>query len=122
MSAIRNLRNKFTKTVYINHAFDQPFAFAAAKASTATSLSSIAFCENKCQDIKGLIEDCDNDVYEAAKLYVEEAFKIEDIYDIAVDIKKIKQLMKNNNVINLQKANEPDAYAGDSRYRHRHRN
>ena len=31
----------------------------------------------KCQDIKGLIEDCDNDVYEAAKLYVEEAFKIE---------------------------------------------
>ena len=67
----------------------------------------------KCQDIKGLIEDCDNDVYEAAKLYVEEAFKIEDIYDIAVDIKEIKQLMKNNNVINLQKANEPDAYAGD---------
>ena len=67
----------------------------------------------KCQDIKGLIEDCDNDVYKAAKLYVEEAFKIEDIYDIAVDIKEIKQLMKNNNVINLQKANELDAYAGD---------
>ena len=43
----------YIKTVYVNHAFDQPFAFAAAKASTTTSLSSIIFCENKCQDIDG---------------------------------------------------------------------
>ena len=43
----------YIKTAYINHAFEQPFVFATAKASTATSLSSIAFCENKCQDIDG---------------------------------------------------------------------
>ena len=41
----------YIKTVYVNHAFNQPFAFAASKASSATNLSSITFCENKCQDI-----------------------------------------------------------------------
>ena len=39
------------KTVYINHAFDQPFTFDAAKQSPSTNLSQIVFCENKCQDI-----------------------------------------------------------------------
>ena len=61
-----------------------------------------------CHDIKGLIDDCDNDCYKAAKLYVDEAYKIEDIYNIAT-AKEIKNnIMKNNNVITLQKACEQE--------------
>ena len=41
----------YIKTVYVNHAFNQPFAFASSKASAYTSLLNITFCENKCQDI-----------------------------------------------------------------------
>jgi hypothetical protein len=48
-----------------------------------------------------LIEDCDNDYYKAAKLYVEEAYKIEDIYNIAIGKQIKNNIMKNNNVITL---------------------
>lgn len=61
-----------------------------------------------CHDIKGLIEDCDNDYYKAAKLYVEEAYKIEDIYNIAIGKQIKNNIMKNNNVITLQKACEQE--------------
>ena len=44
-------KDDYIKTVYINHAFDQPFTFDAAKKSPSTILSQIIFCENKCQDI-----------------------------------------------------------------------
>ena len=44
-------KDDYIKTVYVNHAFDRPFAFASSKASASTSLSQIIFCENKCQDI-----------------------------------------------------------------------
>ena len=43
----------YIKTVYVNHAFDQPFAFSSSKESATTNLSVITFCENKCQDITG---------------------------------------------------------------------
>ena len=44
-------KDDYIKTVYINHAFDQPFTFPTSKASAYTSLTQIVFCENKCQDI-----------------------------------------------------------------------
>ena len=44
-------KDDYIKTVYINHAFDQPITFDSAKYSPSTILSQIIFCENKCQDI-----------------------------------------------------------------------
>ena len=41
----------YIKTVFVNHAFDQPFSFDPSKKSKATDLETIIFCENKCQDI-----------------------------------------------------------------------
>ena len=41
----------YVKTVYVNHAFDQPFSFDVSKENKASILESITFCENKCQDI-----------------------------------------------------------------------
>ena len=41
----------YSKTVFVNHAFDQPFEFDLSKENKATILESITFCENKCQDI-----------------------------------------------------------------------
>ena len=41
----------YIKTVYVNHAFDQPITFSVSKASPSTSLLNITFCEVKCQDI-----------------------------------------------------------------------
>ena len=41
----------YIKTVYINHAFNQPITFDASKSSFSTNLTTIIFCENKCQDI-----------------------------------------------------------------------
>ena len=43
----------YIKTVYVNHAFDQPFSFDISKKNKATILENIIFCENKCQDING---------------------------------------------------------------------
>ncbi len=45
------LTQDYSKTVFVNHAFDQPFAFDMSKESKATILQTITFCENKCQDI-----------------------------------------------------------------------
>ena len=45
------LTQDYSKIVYVNHAFDQPFEFDLKKKSKSTILESIAFCENKCQDI-----------------------------------------------------------------------
>ena len=42
----------FLKTVFVNHAFNYPFSFDLAKSSGTTSLQSITFCENKCQDLQ----------------------------------------------------------------------
>ena len=41
----------YIKTVYVNHAFDQPFSFDISKKNKASELETIVFCENKCQDI-----------------------------------------------------------------------
>ena len=41
----------YVKTVYVNHAFDQPFSFDISKKNKAAELENIIFCENKCQDI-----------------------------------------------------------------------
>ena len=41
----------YVKTVYVNHAFDQPFSFGMTKKNKAAELENIVFCENKCQDI-----------------------------------------------------------------------
>ena len=42
----------YLKTVFVNHAFDYPFSFDLAKSSGTTTLQSITFCENKCQDLQ----------------------------------------------------------------------
>ena len=46
-----SLTEDYSKTVFVNHAFDQPFEFDISKENKATILTTITFCENKCQDI-----------------------------------------------------------------------
>ena len=46
-----SLTEDYSKTVFVNHAFDQPFEFDISKKNKATILTTITFCENKCQDI-----------------------------------------------------------------------